>query len=293
MTRDHIQHRTLHQVVCLSSNHLSVGKCSQLCTPPDFDAIICRCWGYIYIFAISTPTSEIHLFLHPDWGQFSEYRTLKDVLQTRARSYGIVLVVLLPAFVLELLNVYSQELQDICKSGPSHHGREVGSAFLVRAEWYNGSSWLDWCIPANRQRPMNAFTSRPLLVQDCIILFLLPASSFPFVFNYSRQHGRCNGEVKCSRHRVTMSSVSDARWQSDDVLYTTSTNIWGIFFATQWISFHKSCLCWICALGSIQSWGICWHLVCMAAAMSWISTSVWIRLRGFYTWNHWNLNTYF
>ena len=84
--------------------------------------------------AISTPTSESHLFLHPHSGQFSEYRTMQDVLQIRARSYGRVLVGLLLAFVLELLNVYSQKLQDVCKAVPRHHVSEVGSAFLVRAE---------------------------------------------------------------------------------------------------------------------------------------------------------------
>ena len=59
---------------------------------------------------------------------------MQDVLQIRARSYGIVLVGLLLAFVLELLNVYSQKLQDVCKAVPRYHVSEVGSAFLVRAE---------------------------------------------------------------------------------------------------------------------------------------------------------------
>ena len=93
----------------------------------------------IYILAISTPSSGSHLFVHSCRGQFSEYTTLEVVLQTRARSHGIVFVGQLLAFVFVLLYVYSQKLQDVCKSCPRHHGSEAGYAFLFRPDCCN---WL-------------------------------------------------------------------------------------------------------------------------------------------------------
>ena len=54
---------------------------------------------------------------------------MEVALETGTRGYGMVLVCLLLAFVLELI-CKSQKLEDICKSGPRHRGSKDGSLYV-------------------------------------------------------------------------------------------------------------------------------------------------------------------
>ena len=114
---------------------------------------------YIYWRYPHLPLNATYLTsTQPRRCQFSEYRTLEDVLQIRTRNHGMVLVGLLLASVLELLSIIRNFRMSV------NLVLDIMAVKLVLLSLSDqsdttGSSWLDRCITANRQRPMKAFIS--------------------------------------------------------------------------------------------------------------------------------------